>query len=99
MKKIAFIGVGNMGCPMSHNLVKAGFEVSVFDLMPEALKAASALGSRAATSFADCVKGADVVITMLPSSPHVLKLYIEETKLIDLVDKNALLIILFHTKG
>jgi len=90
--KIAFIGVGNMGSPMAHNLVKATFEVSVFDVMPEALKTAAAFGARPAGSVADCVKGADYVITMLPSSPHVLKLYIDETKLIDLLPKGTTLI-------
>lgn len=60
--KIGFIGLGNMGAPMAHNLAKAGHEVAGFDLAaptPEGVtKAASA--EAAAT-------GADVVITMLPN--------------------------------
>ena len=60
--KIGFIGLGNMGGPMAANLVKAGHEVTGFDLaapMPE--------GVAGATSAAEAAKGAEVVITMLPN--------------------------------
>jgi len=71
MAKIAFIGLGHMGGGMAPNLVKAGHEVVAFDLVPEAVRHAAEGGCKAATSAAEAVKGAEVVITMLPASKHV----------------------------
>jgi len=71
MTRIGFIGVGTMGLPMASNLVKKGFTVTAFDLNTEAVKAAAAAGMKAAASAAEAVAGADLVITMLPSSSHV----------------------------
>jgi 3-hydroxyisobutyrate dehydrogenase len=71
MAKIAFIGLGHMGGGMAPNLVKAGHEVRAFDLVPEAVQHAVEGGCTAATSAAEAVKDADVVITMLPASKHV----------------------------
>ena len=71
MTRIGFIGVGTMGLPMAVNLVKKGFAVIAFDLNPAAVQAAAGAGMTAAASAAEAVAGADLVITMLPSSPHV----------------------------
>ena len=71
MTRIGFIGVGTMGLPMAANLVKKRFTVTAFDMNPAAVKAATAVGAAAAASAAEAVAGADLVITMLPSSPHV----------------------------
>ena len=71
MTRIGFIGVGTMGLPMAANLVKKGFAVTAFDMNPAAVKAAAEVGAAAAASAAEAVAGADLVITMLPSSPHV----------------------------
>jgi 3-hydroxyisobutyrate dehydrogenase len=71
MAKIAFIGLGHMGGGMAPNLIKTGHEVLAFDLVPEAIQHAAQGGCTAATSAAEAVKGADVVITMLPASKHV----------------------------
>ena len=75
MTRIGFIGVGTMGLPMAKNLLKKGFAVSAFDANPEAVMAAAAAGMTAAASAAECVATADIVITMLPSSPHVQSVY------------------------
>ncbi|MBA4340205.1 MAG: 3-hydroxyisobutyrate dehydrogenase [Hyphomonas sp.] len=75
MTKIAFIGLGNMGGGMCANLVKAGHTVAAFDLSAEAVAAVAAKGARAATSIADAVKDADVVVSMLPAGKHVLNVY------------------------
>jgi 3-hydroxyisobutyrate dehydrogenase len=75
MTRIGFIGVGTMGLPMARNLVKKGFAVTAFDLNAEAVKAAAASGMTAAASAAEVVATADIVITMLPSSPHVEAVY------------------------
>ena len=74
--RIGFVGVGTMGLPMAQNLVKKGFAVTAYDVNPEAVKAAGAAGMRAAASAAEAVAGADVVVTMLPSSPHVEAVYL-----------------------
>ena len=71
MAKIAFIGLGHMGGGMAPNLAKAGHEVRAFDLVPEAVQHAVESGCSAAPSASEAVKGADVVITMLPAAQHV----------------------------
>jgi 3-hydroxyisobutyrate dehydrogenase len=95
MARIGFIGVGNMGGPMSANLVKAGHTVTVFDLSPASVAAAVANGCTAAESAAACAKGQDVVMTMLPAGPHVRSVYGEKGQqgsVIDAVDDGTLLI-------
>ena len=71
MAKIAFIGLGHMGGGMAPNLAKAGHEVRAFDLVPEAVQQAVGQGCTGASSTADAVKDADVIITMLPAAKHV----------------------------
>jgi 3-hydroxyisobutyrate dehydrogenase len=75
---VAFIGLGNMGGGMAANQAKAGHVVMAFDLSKEAVERAVAAGCQAASSVAEAVKDADVVITMLPAGPHVLKVYSEQ---------------------
>jgi 3-hydroxyisobutyrate dehydrogenase len=75
MAKIAFIGLGHMGGGMAPNLVKAGHEVRAFDLVPEAVEQVVGKGCTAASSSAEAVKDAEVVITMLPASKHVRAVY------------------------
>jgi 3-hydroxyisobutyrate dehydrogenase len=71
MASIAFIGLGNMGGPMAANLVKAGHKVVAFDLVESSRNQAKADGAVIADSAVGSVKGADVVITMLPAGKHV----------------------------
>ena len=75
MAQIGFVGVGTMGLPMATNLARKGFAVTAFDVNPEAVRAAAAAGMTAAASSAEAVAGADIVVTMLPSSPHVESAY------------------------
>lgn len=75
---IAFIGLGNMGGPMALNLCKAGYKLTVFDLMPDAVKKLTDEGAAAADDIASAVKDADIVITMLPGNDHVKKVYLED---------------------
>ena len=75
MARIGFVGVGTMGLPMATNLATKGFAVTAFDVNPEAVRAAAAAGMTAAASSAEAVAGADIVVTMLPSSPHVESAY------------------------
>ena len=75
MATIAWIGLGNMGGPMTANLVAAGHDVVGFDLDARANEAAAAHGVRIAASVADAVSGADAVFTMLPKGEHVRGVY------------------------
>lgn len=70
-RNVGFIGLGNMGRHMAANLLKAGFELRVFDVVPEAMDDAASLGALTTQSPAEASAGADYVITMLPSSSHV----------------------------
>jgi 3-hydroxyisobutyrate dehydrogenase len=89
MTHIAFIGLGNMGGPMAANLVRAGHQVSGFDLVPASREAAKAAGVSIAAKATDAVKDAEVVITMLPAGKHVLSVWSE---IIPSVGKGALMI-------
>ena len=71
MKQIGFIGLGIMGKPMSKNLLKAGYPLTVFDFNTAAVEEVAACGATAATSSREVAANSDVVITMLPNSPHV----------------------------
>lgn len=92
MSHIAFIGLGNMGAPMALNLVKAGYTLSVFDLVPAAVKILTDAGAKAATSAGDAVHGAEVVISMLPASRHVEGLYLGPDGLLQALAPNTLVI-------
>lgn len=89
---IAFIGLGNMGGPMAANLVKAGYPVRVFDLVPAAVETAVAAGATSAISATEAVKGAQVVISMLPASRHVEGLYLGDSGILAAIDPGALVI-------
>ena len=75
MANIAFIGLGNMGGPMAANLVKAGHKVIGFDLVLASLEAAKAAGVSVSGAATEAVKGAEVVVTMLPAGKHVLAVW------------------------
>jgi 3-hydroxyisobutyrate dehydrogenase len=72
IKRICFVGIGNMGWPMAARLVRAGFEVAVTDAVAGRAKAfVDEVGGKAVVSLAEATKEADVVVTMLPTSAHV----------------------------
>lgn len=77
MTQIAFLGLGNMGGPMSANLVTAGHSVRGFDPVPAAAAAAESGGIEVFDTAADAVAKADVVITMLPNGEIVKRCYAE----------------------
>ena len=90
MAKISFIGVGNMGAPMANNLIKAGHELCVYDLIAASMKAVPQ--AKTAASALETLEGAEFVITMLPESRHVEALYLDQQKLLDHIGKTALVI-------
>ena len=69
--KVGFIGLGIMGRPMAKNVLKAGYELTVFDFNKGAIEELIAVGAKAAESGKEVALQSDVVITMLPNSPHV----------------------------
>ena len=71
MRRVGFIGLGNMGGPMCGHLVAAGYDVTAFDVNPDAVAPLVDAGARAARSVADCARGAEALITMLPAPPQV----------------------------
>ena len=89
MANIAFIGLGNMGGPMAANLVKAGHKVTAFDLVAASRDQAKADGAAIAETSVASVKGADVVVTMLPAGKHVLSVWNE---IIPAMSKGTLII-------
>ncbi len=71
MKKIAFIGLGIMGRPMALNLIKAGYELAVYDIILDRMEELVEAGARRGSSGKDVTAASDIVITMLPNSPDV----------------------------
>jgi 3-hydroxyisobutyrate dehydrogenase len=92
MATIGFIGLGNMGGPMAANLVKAGHQVTGFDLAPASLAALAAAGGKTAKSAAEAAAAGEVVVTMLPAGPHVRAVYLGDGKVLASARKGALLI-------
>lgn len=74
--KIGFIGLGNMGNPMARNLLKAGHQLVVYDIIPSAVEKLSSFGAKTAPSIKQLTSEVEVVISMLPSSPHVKEAYL-----------------------
>jgi len=92
MAKITFIGLGNMGGPMASNLIRAGHEVTVFDLSKEAVAARVAEGARSADSARAAADGAECVITMLPAGQHVEAVYLGDEGLLAVLPEGTLVI-------
>ncbi|HIF88726.1 MAG TPA: 3-hydroxyisobutyrate dehydrogenase [Candidatus Thioglobus sp.] len=92
MTKIAFIGLGNMGLPMAVNLVKAGYRVKAFDLIPASIQSFVAAGGKQASSAKEAAEDAEVVISMLPAGKHVNELYRSEDGLLAQLPKGCLVI-------
>lgn len=71
MAKVGFIGLGIMGKPMAKNLLKAGHEVVVYDVVPAGVQEVVAAGAKAAASSKAVAEQCVLIITMVPNSPHV----------------------------
>ncbi|CAM8905881.1 unnamed protein product [Rhodiola kirilowii] len=74
-RDIGFIGLGNMGSRMANNLIQAGYNLFVHDINMTTLKTFSEKGASIKESPAELADSSDVVITMLPSSSHVIDVY------------------------
>jgi 3-hydroxyisobutyrate dehydrogenase len=92
IERVGFIGLGNMGGPMCSHLVRAGFDVTAFDLSADALDRVVASGARRAKRATDCAGGADALITMLPAPPHVEAVLLGEGGVIEALSPGAVAI-------
>jgi 3-hydroxyisobutyrate dehydrogenase len=88
--KIGFIGTGTMGQPMLANLVRKGFEVVAFDIVPAALDAAAKLGATRSGSVGVAAASSDLMITMLPSSANVEAAYLGAGGIVETVVRGRL---------
>lgn len=86
--KIGLIGLGIMGKPMAQNMLKAGYDLTVNDLNQAAIAEVVAKGAKAATNE-EIGKTCDVVMTMLPNSPHVKSVMLGENGVANFIRKGA----------
>jgi 2-hydroxy-3-oxopropionate reductase len=92
MSTIGFIGLGIMGKPMAINLIKAGYDLLVYDINAEAVQAVGAAGAQTADSIAAVAGVCSTIITMLPNSPHVRSVVLGEGGIAAAAQPGALLI-------
>ena len=92
MARIGFIGLGNMGLPMALNLIKAGHQVTGFDLSPQGLEKLNAGGGKSAKDAPTLAAESEVVITMLPAGKHVRDVYLGSDGIIAKAKPGTLLI-------
>jgi len=90
-KKVGFIGLGNMGRHQAANLLKKGHQVVVFDKSPEAVASLVAKGATSANSPKEIAEQAEVIVTMLPASAHVMEVYTGKDGILSAVKKGSLL--------
>ncbi len=81
-KKIAFIGLGAMGGPMASNIIKKGIKLSVYDIDREKMNKVVEIGGELNNNISDCIKNAEIVITMLPATEQVKEVLIGENGII-----------------
>ena len=92
MATIAFLGLGNMGGPMAKNLLAAGHQLTVFDLVEAACAALAAEGASVAASAAGAAENADVIISMLPAGKHVAGTFLGDDGLLATISKDTLIL-------
>ena len=92
MEKIGFIGVGIMGKPMCKNLINSGSKLVVYDVNEEALNEVVEYGAKKGNSPKSVAENSDIIITMLPNSPHVKNVVLGENGVIEGVRRGQILI-------
>ena len=90
--KIGFIGVGVMGGPMVLNLMKKGFDVSIYTRTKSKAEGVIAAGAHWCDTIADCAAGRDVVITIVGYPKDVEEVYFSEKGILNSADKGTVLI-------
>jgi 3-hydroxyisobutyrate dehydrogenase len=89
---VGFIGVGNMGNPMAMNVLKTPFPMTVFDMSPQAMENLVQAGARRAGSAREVVESSEIVLTSLPASPDVEKVFLEPGGLVERAKPGTILI-------
>jgi 3-hydroxyisobutyrate dehydrogenase len=92
MARIGFVGLGNMGLPMALNLIKAGHQVSGFDVAPQGVDKLKAGGGASAKDIASLAADSEILITMLPAGKHVRQVYLGAEGIIARAKPGTLLI-------
>jgi 3-hydroxyisobutyrate dehydrogenase len=79
MSKVAFLGLGAMGSRMATNLLKAGHELTVWNLTPEAAKRLIAAGAKAAATPREAAQGNDFIIAMVSNDEASRQVWLDQS--------------------
>jgi 3-hydroxyisobutyrate dehydrogenase len=91
-RKIGFIGLGAMGNHMAKNLIKAEYDLTVYDINPKPVEELGSLGAKKAKSCAETAQAGEVVITMLPADDEVKAVFLGPEGILEGAKAGAVLI-------
>jgi 2-hydroxy-3-oxopropionate reductase len=91
-EKIGFVGLGIMGRPMSKNLLKAKYDLTVYDIVQAAVDDVGAAGAKKGASAKDVASKTDIIITMLPDGPDVEKVVLGPNGVLEGARKGAIVV-------
>lgn len=91
-QRIGFIGLGAMGGPMAKNVIKNGYTLTVYDLARERTAPLVEAGATVAGSCREVAKASEIIITMVPSSPHAREAILGKEGVIEGVNKGSIVI-------
>jgi len=92
METIGFIGLGIMGNPMAKNVMKAGYNLIVYDILPEPVNELKAAGARAAESPKNVADTCETIILMLPNGPEVKEVVTGKNGILETSRKGGIII-------
>ena len=92
MSKVGFIGLGIMGKPMVMNMLKAGIDVTVYDLNPDVVKECQKAGAKTAASAKELAGGKDTVMMIVPNAKIVLSILQGEQGVLAGVDAGTVIV-------
>ncbi len=87
--KIGLIGLGIMGKPMAKNILKAGYDLTVFSSNKDTAAEMAAVGAKIAASVKEIGANCDVILTMLPDSPQVKSVMLGEGGVIESIKEGS----------
>ena len=90
--KVGFVGLGVMGKHMARNLMRAGYDLTVYDINSQAMEQVVADGAKAALDIRSLAAQSNVLITMVPNSPQVKAVLIEEGGAIETLQPGSVVI-------
>ncbi len=90
--KVGFIGLGIMGKPMAKNLIKAGYQLVVYDVNNAAVREMADAGAEEGASSKDVAERSDIILTMLPNSPHVKEAILGKNSVIEGVRPGSVIV-------